>query len=123
MYHGGSSQFKEPWDFAMEGFDTKLDRNPQDKPSNTVKKLVAYGRRARTTVATGNVEDSGSQSFEDSKLDNKNEQSKSEEKLQVSEEELDSHGPQGRSKLQERTISPFTRNVSRKNDIDTTEGK
>lgn len=91
LYDGGNSQPKEPWDLSLEGNDTKIDKISGEEGSTTEKKLVAYDGRAETS-ATPDAED-----------------------------DVRSTRPKGRttsSKLQEKTVSPFTRNVSLADDVD-----
>jgi hypothetical protein len=91
-YDGGNSQPKEPWDLTIEGNDTKLDKSPGEEGSTTEKKLVAYDGRAGTSATSD------------------------------ADEDVRSVRPKGRTKLQEKTVSPFTRNVSLADDVDGTLG-
>jgi len=94
LYDGGNPQPKEPWEFSMEGFDMKLDQSQQQEMSTTKNKLIAYDKNSGTKGTIYSAEDS-----------TKQKQKKNAENGNFR------HSDQGR-KLQEKTVSPFTRTVS-----------
>lgn len=56
LYDGSNPQPKDPWDFHVEGSDTRLDQTSQEESST--KKLVAYERSSDTKAASDAVEGS-----------------------------------------------------------------
>jgi len=119
LYDGGDSQPKEPWEFTIEGFDTKLDKSRRQDESKTEKKLVAYDRKSGTRVTSDIVENSTNKSSKSSLRDEKIEGSKADKNKQETVG-ISSIPPKRRTKLQEKTVSPFTRNVSNKDEIEVT---
>jgi len=109
LYGGGSPQPKDPWEFTMEGSDTKLDKSEREEASITKKKLVAYDRSLGTRTTNDAAEDGVSPSASRAKVTPKK-----------TAEAIQSEGPNGGKKLKEKTVSPFTRTVSDNDDVDNT---